>query len=92
MRSIRQQLVTLLESGPHTALDLSGLVGASEKDVADHLVHVRRSIGKKFNILPAECLACGFVFKKRSRLTKPGRCPQCRSNRITPPAFEIDRS
>lgn len=92
MPSVRQQLIVLLEDGPHTARELSGLVGVSEKDVVAHLEHVRRSTGKKFTIHPAECLSCGFQFKRRSRLAKPGRCPQCRSTRITPPAFEIYES
>jgi predicted Zn-ribbon and HTH transcriptional regulator len=38
---------------------------------------------------PARCLDCGFVFKKRTRFTTPGRCPVCRSEAIAPPAYGI---
>ena len=40
---------------------------------------------------PAECLACGFAFRKRDRLTTPGRCPRCRAERIRPAEFWIER-
>ncbi len=75
-----------------TARELSARVGISEKDVAGHLEHLQRSLragGAALDLLPAECLACGFVFKDRARLTRPGSCPECRSTRIDPPAFRI---
>ena len=67
-------------------------MGISEKDVAGHLEHLQRSLrtgGAALEVLPAECLACGFVFKERTRLTRPGSCPECRATRIDPPAFRI---
>jgi predicted Zn-ribbon and HTH transcriptional regulator len=38
---------------------------------------------------PAQCLACEFVFKEHTRLTKPSKCPVCRSQRLDPPRFVI---
>nr|WP_225938043.1 transcriptional regulator [Myxococcus sp. RHSTA-1-4] len=78
--------------GGLTAKDLSTLVGISEKDVADHLTHLERSLkaqGLRLEVLPASCIRCGFTFKERKRLTRPGACPECRSTRIDPPAFRV---
>ena len=38
---------------------------------------------------PAKCLACEFVFRSREKLTTPGSCPKCRSERVAPPAFRV---
>jgi transcriptional regulator len=83
----------LREAG--TAKELSGRVGLSEKEVAHHLLHLEKSLkadGLRLTVEPATCIACGFSFKKRERLTKPSRCPECGSERIDPPVFSIPSS
>ena len=65
----------------------------SEKEVYGHLEHIRRSAtaaGERFRIVPAECQGCGFTFIDRQRLTRPGRCPNCRQGRVSRPAYRID--
>lgn len=77
-----------------TARELSAQVGISEKDVAEHLEHLTRSLraeGAALEVVPAQCLACGYVFTDRRRLTRPGACPSCRATRIDPPAFRLVR-
>jgi hypothetical protein len=32
---------------------------------------------------------CGFIFRKRDRLKKPGRCPVCHGEHIQDPLFSI---
>lgn len=80
----------LLAEGPATARQLSERAHLSEKDVRAHLTHLARSArprGEQLTIEPALCEGCGFVFRDRDRLGKPGRCPVCRSSRIRPPRF-----
>lgn len=92
MTTIRQQIIAVLEQGPCNARDLSQELGISEKEVYAHLPHVGKSVapqGKKLRIDPARCLACGFVFGGRKRVTRPGRCPQCKNQRIQSPRFEV---
>jgi hypothetical protein len=92
--TIRQKIMAFLEAGPATALDISQHVHISEKDVYEHLVHVKKSVasrGEKLLIHPAECLKCGFVFKERKRFRAPGRCPACKSTYLRKPAYEIVR-
>lgn len=89
--TVRQALVHVLrEAGrPLSAVELSAAVGVPERDVFEHLEHVRRSLGAGFSMTPAACRACGFVFRERSRVSRPGRCPACRSERVSPPLFEV---
>jgi hypothetical protein len=92
---VRGALEAALAAAPEhglTAKDLSALVGISEKDVAGHLEHLEKSLkaqGLRLEVLPASCIGCGFRFKDRRRLTRPGACPECRSTRIDPPAFRV---
>lgn len=84
----RQAVFEALTDTPMTALEISGIAGVSEKDVYEHIVHLRRS-QKAISMVPATCRKCGYVFAKRERLTKPGRCPKCKERRIAAPRFYL---
>lgn len=96
-QSVRAALLDALHAagetgGAATARELSASVGIPERDVPRHLEHVARSLkaqGERLDVIPAECLACGFVFADRERLTPPGACPSCRATRIAPPRFRV---
>jgi predicted Zn-ribbon and HTH transcriptional regulator len=71
---------------------LSQVVGRPEREVAEHLAHLERSLrhsDEELLVEPAQCLSCGFVFEERRRKSKPGSCPGCRNPRITRPLFSI---
>ncbi|MEZ4238554.1 MAG: transcriptional regulator [Myxococcota bacterium] len=92
-RTDRDALRAAFASGvPLTVRQLSQLAGLSEEAVLRHLEHLAKSVkaeGAKFVVHPAECVACGYVFDDRKRLTKPSRCPECRATRVDPPSFEV---
>lgn len=91
--TLRHTILSLLEEGPRTAKDLSAEVGIPEKDVPGHLEHIRRTVtkaGRQLVIIPSECRKCGFVFRKREKFTKPGKCPVCRGESIREPRYTID--
>jgi len=84
--------MALLEDGPLSARDISGAAGIPEKEVYPHLEHIQRSLlreRRRLIVSPAVCKKCGFVFKKRRRLTRPGKCPVCRSETLVEPLFAI---
>lgn len=91
--TIRQQIAQALSEGyPLTSRDISQEVHASEKEIIAHLEHIRQSLrahGSELHVIASECRSCGYAFKGRQRLTKPGRCPECSSTNISPPEFTI---
>ena len=91
MGTIRQSIAFVLKDQEMTAKEISQAVGIREKEVYEHLSHIFRSknLGGKFIHIPSVCKNCGFVFKKRDRLTPPGKCFICRSEAIVPPRFTI---
>ncbi|OGW70016.1 MAG: hypothetical protein A3A88_00195 [Nitrospirae bacterium RIFCSPLOWO2_01_FULL_62_17] len=92
--TVRQQLMLLLTDAQRSASELAGMIGAPEREIEEHLAHVVRSLAKdgtrRFLLDPSRCHDCGFVFRERTRLTTPGRCPACRSEAIAPPRFRIE--
>lgn len=90
--TVRRRIMAELEQGPLSGRDLSGMVRIPEKEVYDHLEHIRSSLhrlGKQFHVQPAECANCGFLFEKRERLRKPEKCPVCRKGPVHAPLFSV---
>jgi len=91
-QTLRRQIIALLYGREMDARDLSQELGLTEKEVYEHLVHVKRSVaatGGRFIVTPSQCLLCGYVFEDRRRLTRPGRCPSCRRSKLMNPSFRI---
>lgn len=92
MSTIRQQIIALLEANTGDARMISQSLGLSEKEVTTHIPHIRKTVaamGKSLVVMPARCITCGYEFETREKITKPGRCPRCKKERIDPPAFQI---
>jgi len=90
--TVRKNIISLLEEQALSSREISGLVRIPEKAAYDHLQHIQRTVsrrGLRLIITPSECKKCGFVFEKRERLKKPGKCPECRNEAITEPLFSI---
>ncbi len=88
----RRQILALLSERPRTAKEVSADVRIPEKEVVGHLEHLRKSLrreGRRVVVTPAECHACGFVFRKRERFEKPGRCPVCRGESVSEPLYFV---
>lgn len=91
-QTMRQQMVNLLSVHEYTALELSAALRIRQKEVYDHLAHVRRSVAsqtRRFEVQPAQCLECGYLFRDRRRLTTPSRCPRCRGEHIQDPKYRV---
>lgn len=90
----RQRLMQLITGTLRTSRQLAELAGLPERQVEEHLAHVVRSVARdrtrRFVLDPAACQGCGFVFRERTRLTCPSRCPRCRSEAIAPPRYGIE--
>lgn len=92
--TVRQQIIAALEGQTLSAKEISAVVRLPEKEVYEHLDHIQRTMSTgdhHLTVIPALCKKCGFVFRKRERLKKPGRCPVCRFESIQEPLFTIGR-
>ena len=90
--TVRQNIISVIKGRTLLAREISAEVKVSEKEVYGHLEHIQKTINKKkltLLITPAGCRKGGFVFKKRDRLNKPGKCPVCNSELIQEPLFSI---
>lgn len=94
-RTLRQQLRGLLRREELSFAELRDVFGLGVRALEEELRHVERtarSAGERLHVGPARCLGCGFAFRDRDarHLHAPGRCPRCRSERITDPTFRIE--
>jgi predicted Zn-ribbon and HTH transcriptional regulator len=90
--TIRQEISLLLENRTLSAKEISLEIRVSEKEIYAHLEHIQKTLTKRdkqFIVMPSSCKKCGFIFRKRDRLKKPGKCPVCRSESIREPSFSI---
>ena len=91
MVTLRRQLRDVL-AVPRTASSLARELGLKRGDVEEDLRHAIRSAraaGERVTIAPARCKSCGFLFDQE-KLSKPGKCPQCRGTRIYEPLISIE--
>lgn len=90
----RQQLLEVLAGRLYSARQLAGMLALPERQIEDHLLHIVRSLkhdrARRFIMEPATCAHCAFVFRDRTRLTCPSRCPRCRSEAIRTPRYGIE--
>jgi predicted Zn-ribbon and HTH transcriptional regulator len=93
-QTVRQRMIGLLTNARLSSYQLAQLLGIPERQVEDHLEHVVKTVARdrvrRFVLEPSSCQDCGFVFRDRTKLTRPGRCPRCRSESITAPRYGID--
>lgn len=92
--TIRQLIMQRITGTLYSSRQLAELVGVPEREVEDHLTHITKSVARdrarRFVLEPSSCRDCGFVFRDRTRLTRPSRCPRCRSEAISPPRYGIE--
>lgn len=93
--TIRIEIMELLKNRELSLIEISKIVGISEKNIIIHIEHIRKSIsnsGYFLKIKPAICFSCGFVFRKRDKIKKPTKCPICKSEHIEDPLFKIEKT
>jgi transcriptional regulator len=90
----RQRIIELITGTRLSSHQLAQVLGIAERQVEDHLTHVVKTLAhdrsRRFILEPSTCQDCGFVFRDRTRLTRPCRCPICRSEGITAPRYGIE--
>jgi predicted Zn-ribbon and HTH transcriptional regulator len=92
MKTVRQQMITLLTATPMDLRELSQALRISEKEVKGHLPHIAKSVSARnhrLTVIPARCDGCDYAFVDRKRLSPPGKCPRCKQSRIQGPWYRV---
>ena len=90
--TVRQRIAEVLRGRELTAREISRAASVEEREVAEHLRHLEHTLqkdGERLRMLAPHCVQCGFTFTDRHRHARPSRCPECKSERISPPRFSI---
>lgn len=89
----RRRMITVLTGTLLSSHQLAQLLGMPERQVEEHLAHIVKTLARDpartFVLEPSACQNCAYTFRDRTRLTRPSRCPCCRSEGITSPRFGI---
>ena len=92
--TLRRDLIALLTIRPRSVSSLARNLGIGRRDMEEELGHSIRSAraaGHGVIVDPARCRVCGFAFSEE-KLSKPGKCPACRSTRLYEAQIRIEPS
>jgi len=90
----RRRIADYLRDSDATPSELAEALGVHVRSVYAHLPHVSRSVeaeGDRFLVAPPECADCGFSGFD-DLLTRPSRCPSCKSERIEEPVLRVEEA
>lgn len=90
-RVFRKDLIPLLLGNPMSVSQVARLIGEKAGDIEADLSHLLKSLKHTEYLAviePARCRKCSFEFDG-SKLTKPSKCPDCRSTWILEPRVAL---
>ena len=91
-RTTRQRIADRLRAEPAVASALAREFEISTADALSHVDHISQSLeptDETLLVAPPECEDCGFdAFD--DLVNRPARCPECKSEAVTEPAFTIE--
>lgn len=90
----REEIYELLKKSEMSAQDLANLFHCTLFEIETDLMHLAKSVRPKYELrmYPARCKSCGFIFKQRTKIRRPSKCPKCREERISSPLFKIEEA
>jgi len=88
----RKEMIELLNKEMYSVSHLARHFKCTISEIIEDLNHITQSMlskNKRLRSKPPICNHCGFIFKERKRLSRPTKCPKCKSEYITEPYFFI---
>ncbi len=88
--TVRQQIAEMLRQ-PRTSSSIAHELKLTRDEVEDHLKHLlksARAADQDIRVEPARCRSCGYTFGP-DKITKPGKCPECKGTRLYEPLIQI---
>jgi hypothetical protein len=91
MPTRREEIFMVLKKERRTAQELANYYKVELWEIIEDLKHLAKSVRPSFELrmFPACCKKCRFIFKERSKIKSPSKCPRCKSMWIQAPLFEI---
>jgi predicted Zn-ribbon and HTH transcriptional regulator len=91
-RTTRQRIADRLRAEPSTASALAREFEVSAGDALSHVDHIAQSLeptDETLLVAPPACEDCGFD-EFDDLINRPARCPDCKSEAVSEPAFTIE--
>ncbi len=87
----REEIKEILLKEKKSAQQLANMFQTELNEILEDIEHIAISVKpKKIVKIPASCRKCGFLFKERSRIKKPSKCPRCRGEWVQAQLFGIE--
>ena len=90
-RTTRQRIAAFLREKPAAAGELAAEFDVTTETALSHVEHVAESLeqgDEQLLVSPPECRDCGF-HGFDDLISRPSRCPECKSESVSEPAFTI---
>ncbi|MFC6862430.1 transcriptional regulator [Halomicroarcula sp. GCM10025817] len=90
-RTTRQRIADRLREGPMAAGTIARTFEIQTSDALTHVEHIARSLDatdEQLLVAPPECDACGFA-DFDDLTNRPSRCPECKHEHVSEPAYRI---
>jgi len=91
-RTTRERIADRLRDRPMELPELAADFEIRTGTALSHVEHVARSLeptDERLLVAPPECRDCGFDGFD-DPINRPARCPECKSEAVSDPAFTID--
>ena len=90
-RTTRQRIADFLRETPAEAGEIAAEFEITAAAALLHVEHVSKSLDgtdEQLLVAPPECRDCGFE-RFDDLINRPSRCPECKSESVSEPAFTI---
>ena len=91
-RTTRERIADQLREEPMAAGALANEFDVQTSDALDHVEHISQSLeptDETLLVAPPTCEECGFE-EFDDLVNRPTRCPECKCESVTEPAFVIE--
>lgn len=86
----RKDIEDILSKNRISLQEIANMFRVELKEILEDIEHIKKSIRpKKLVMFPAQCRNCGFIFKERTKIKTPSKCPRCKHERIQASLFTI---
>lgn len=93
MSTRRQQIEDMFMEREVSAQQIANLFRVEMSEILEDMEHIILSRREEYKLKtnPAYCKNCGFIFRERSKIKAPSKCPRCRKEWIQEPLFRLEK-